>query len=343
MLKKLMSKRRPPMPPSMLPERPPSSRAKLVAAATVHQRPSRSRSRSPVASVPAAVPSSPDDPTTKKMLAVAAMSLAKQRNRLRSPSTKLTTSEGSDNPPPPEMPLAAAAATVSSIQHPADKKVIAWETEEPSEGASTSASSCGGPMPCKQCGLMRWRCACKNAASRTPSPASAISGPPRRLSRPPLQQLPFPKSAHTSEKSASSTQNPASPASPTSREKLLPWPCEKCGLMPWLCVCLTVSRTREEERRQYQIASCKAGIWADAEAIDQEASKIVARDESPEPVREEDMWACPRCKSLNSRHELLCQVKVGKPLSGVEHVRTELVGWVLPHWTRELLSLHRRP
>ena len=342
MLKKPIAKRRPPMPPSMLPERPPSSRVKLVAAATV-QRPSRSRSRSPVASVPAAVPSSPDDPTTKKMLAAAAMSLAKQRNRLRSPSTKLTTSEGSDNPPPPEMPLAAAAAAVSSIQHPADKKVIAWETEEPTEGASTSASSCDGPMPCKQCGLMRWRCTCKKSASRTPSPASAISGPPGRLSRPPLQQLPFPKSAHTSEKSASSTQNPASPASPTSRAKLLPWPCEKCGLMPWLCVCLTVSRTREEERRAYQIASCKAGIWADTEAIDQEASKIVARDESPEPVREEDTWACPRCKSLNSRHELLCQVKVGKPLSGVEHVGTELVGWVLPRWTHELLSLHRRP
>ena len=112
MLKKPIAKRRPPMPPSMLPERPPSSRVKLVAAATV-QRPSRSRSRSPVASVPAAVPRSPDNPTTKKMLAAAAMSMAKQRNRQLSPSTKLT-SEGIDNSPPPEMPLAAAAAAAAA-------------------------------------------------------------------------------------------------------------------------------------------------------------------------------------------------------------------------------------
>ena len=95
--------------------------------------------------------------------------------------------------------------------------------------------------------------------------------------------------------------------------------------MPWLCVCLTVSRTREEERRAYQIASCKAGIWADTEAIDQEASKIVARDESPEPVREEDMCPCPRCKSLNSRHELLCQVKFDELVSGTECVGMELL------------------
>ena len=51
------------------------------------------------------------------------------------------------------------------------------------------------------------------------------------------------------------------------------------------------------------------------------------------------MWACPRCKSLNSRHELLCQVKVDEPLSGTEHVGTEPGGWVLPNWTHELLSL----
>ena len=73
--------------------------------------------------------------------------------------------------------------------------------------------------------------------------------------------------------------------------------------------------------------------------IDQEASEFVAREVSPEPVQEKDMWACPRCKSLNSRHELLCQVKVDEPLSGTEHVGTEPGGWVLPNWTHELLSL----
>ena len=107
-----------------------------------------------------------------------------------------------------------------------------------------------------------------------------------------------------------------SPASAASDESVLPWPCDVCGLLPWLRVCLTVSRTREEERRAYQIASRKAGIWAVAEIDDLEASELVARDESPEPVREEDMWACPSCKSLNSRHELLCQVKVDEPVSG---------------------------
>ena len=109
--------------------------------------------------------------------------------------------------------------------------------------------------------------------------------------------------------------------------------------MPWECVCLTVPRTVEEERSAYQIASRKAGIWADAEVIDREASEFVAREESPEPVQEKDMWACPRCKCLNSRHELLCQVKVDEPLSGTEHVGTEPVGWILPNWTHELLSL----
>ena len=73
--------------------------------------------------------------------------------------------------------------------------------------------------------------------------------------------------------------------------------------------------------------------------IDQEASEFVAREVSPEPVQEKDMWACPRCKSLNSRHVLLCQVKVDEPLSGTEHVGTEPGGWVLPNWTHELLSL----
>ena len=72
----------------------------------------------------------------------------------------------------------------------------------------------------------------------------------------------------------------------------------------------------EEERCAYQMASRKAGIWAIAEVDDQEASELVAREESPEPVREEDMWAGPRCKSLNSRRELLCQVKVDEPVSG---------------------------
>ena len=81
----------------------------------------------------------------------------------------------------------------------------------------------------------------------------------------------------------------------------------------------------EEERCAYQMASRKAGIWAIAEVDDQEASELVAREESPEPVREEDMWACPRCKSLNSRHELLCQVKVDELVSGTECVGMELL------------------
>ena len=116
-----------------------------------------------------------------------------------------------------------------------------------------------------------------------------------------------------------------SPASAASDESFLPWPCDVCGLLPWLCVCLTVSRTREEERRAYQMASRKDGIWARAERNDREASELAARDESPEQVREEDMWACPRCKSLNSRHELLCQVKVDEPVSGTECVGMELL------------------
>ena len=97
------------------------------------------------------------------------------------------------------------------------------------------------------------------------------------------------------------TQSPAAAASSAS---LHPRPCERCQPMPRQCVCLKVPRTVEQERSAYQIASRHAGIWADAEVIDQEG------EESPEPVQEKDMWACPRCKSLNSRHELLCQVKV---------------------------------
>ena len=219
--------------------------------------------------------------------------------RSRSPSTRRPSGH------PAELLAAAASSAQRQLRKHPD---VIWDEETASSRSSRSQ-------------VPPW---CKKSTSRSQSPASAERartryereaassasvGPPGRTQSTPIAAFPRPR------------------------------PCELCHSMPWQCVCLNVPRTVEEERSAYQIASRIAGIWGDTEVIDQEASEFVAREESPEPVQEKDMWACPRCKSLNSRHELLCQVKVDEPLSGTEHVGTEPGGWVLPNWTHELLSL----
>ena len=216
--------------------------------------------------------------------------------RSRSPSTRRPSGH------PAELLAAAASSAQRQLRKHPD---VIWDEETASSRSSRSQ-------------VPPW---CKKSASRSQSPASAERARKR----------------YEREAASSASVGPPgrsqSTAVAASSASLLRRPCELCHSMPWQCVCLTVPRSVEKERSAYQIASRIAGIWGDTEVIDQEASEFVAREESPEPVQEKDMWACPRCKSLNSRHVLLCQVKVDEPLSGTEHVGTEPGGWVLPNWT----------
>jgi hypothetical protein len=103
------------------------------------------------------------------------------------------------------------------------------------------------------------------------------------------------------------------------RPEWVPWPCGGCKLMPWKCTCRAATKEFDESLADssdsessvdsiYEFMSKRAGIWDDLQRLGNEARPEVQRADSPEPVEERGMWACPKCKSMNLRFHLVCQV-----------------------------------
>ena len=83
----------------------------------------------------------------------------------------------------------------------------------------------------------------------------------------------------------------------------IPWPCVKCSLMPWRCRCRSLVSSVQSESdsdAEFERISKRAGVWATASEHQRAASALAAREQSPEPDREEAIWACPACHSMNT-------------------------------------------
>ena len=121
-------------------------------------------------------------------------------------------------------------------------------------------------------------------------------------------------------------------ARPASR---FPRPCSTCKAMPWRCLRRGNSRREPEEAEDARYTNeiytkaCKvAGVWAKVEQDQAEAEKREARDVSPVPDSASALWVCPRCRSMNTVHNLVCQVATcGERRPLLQQFRTDLGDW----------------
>ena len=159
------------------------------------------------------------------------------------------------------------------------------------------------------------------------APVSSAAGP---LQAPP-PSVPRPTST-------SSAGDPAA-----ANRQSIPWPCRTCRAMPWKCSCQRqgaqedISRLAgvweqaEEDQATagaFEDISRRAGVWEQAEADQATADTRAQRAESPEPDRDDAMWTCPRCKTMNTVHNLHCRVAScvqRRPL--VQQFRIDLGDW----------------
>ena len=89
----------------------------------------------------------------------------------------------------------------------------------------------------------------------------------------------------------------------------IPWPCTVCHKMPWWCRCHKAGESALEHIQQEYEWMCKrAGVWAVAQHQQEEAEQKAAQPEPAEEHPPRDLWSCWKCRSMNTKHNLVCCV-----------------------------------
>ena len=108
---------------------------------------------------------------------------------------------------------------------------------------------------------------------------------------------------------AGDSASSSSDAAVSSVQWSAPWPCTQCKLMPWRCKCHRAEdKTPEHIQQEYEMTCKQAGVWEAAELQQDEADQKAAQLEPPEEHLPGHLWSCWKCKTMNTRHDLVCCV-----------------------------------
>ena len=112
----------------------------------------------------------------------------------------------------------------------------------------------------------------------------------------------------------------------------IPWPCRQCMQMPWRCKCHSAAdKTLEHIQQEYELVCKRAGVWETAEAQQSDADQQAAQPEPPQEHPPGDLWACPRCSTHNTRHNLVCCVAgCGQRRELTQTWRKDKGDWICP-------------